>query len=508
MNVKGLLILLLFINTFCSQKPTTSDHSPIVKTAAGLISGQRNGDVDVFKGVPFAEPPVGALRWKEPKPKTPWRDTLTCTSFGASPIQNDPQPFMMWTEEFITPPRPLSEDCLYLNVWTPANPEQTGLPVLVWIHGGAFNSGSGACAVYDGEALARRGIVYVSINYRLGVMGFLAHPELTAESGRGSSGNYGLLDQVAALQWIHDNIKAFGGDPSKVTIAGQSAGSMSVQALVASPLARGLFRAAIGESGAMTSRPAQTLAEAEQVGLSLSRGETLAELRKLPADSLLARGNKIQFGRFFPITDGYALPADVKSIFDNRKHNDVPTLAGWVSGDGELAAGQAVSPEKFRETAAATFSTKMDEFNKLFPSNTEAETASSQQRLGRFRFAGFPDHHWLSSNSSKGYMYEFSFVPTDKPGFPNYGAFHTSEVPFALNTLAKWNRPWQPRDYEAEKYLSGYWVNFVKTGNPNGPGLPEWKAYDSQQGYVMEFSEQPTLHQGKYVNEFRLFSSL
>lgn len=507
MKVKISFIFLLLLCVFCSPKPELLDELPVVKTSSGFVQGAIHDGVQIFKGVPFAEPPVGDLRWKAPVSKRSWTDTLRCTRFGASPIQNPPVPFAMWSQEFITPAEPLSEDCLYLNIWAPANSSGRRLPVLVWIHGGAFTSGSGACAVYDGEALAKKDIVYISINYRLGVLGFMAHPELTAESPDKSSGNYGLMDQIAALNWIQENVERFGGDPGKVTIAGQSAGSMSVQALVASPLAKGLFRGAIGESGAMTNRPTAGLKEAERVGITLANGKSLSELRQMSADSLLARGNKIPFGSFFPITDGYVLPLGVGEIFEKHLQNDVPTLAGWVEGDGALAVREPLKAADFRKNALAMFGKQMGEFDRLFPATTDTEAAASQDKLGRMRFAGYPDHRWLILNSSPGYLYEFTFVPTDKPGFPNYGAFHTSEVPFALHTLSKWDRPWQQRDYDVEKYMSGYWLNFVRNGDPNGNGLPEWKRYNTANGFVMEFGTQPKLHEGRYRDEFRLLGS-
>jgi para-nitrobenzyl esterase len=510
MKINYLFILLLFLNTFCSEKKAPADVDPVVKTSLGFISGIQSGDLLVFKGVPFAEPPVGELRWKEPMPKTPWGDTLVCTKFSASPMQNEPKPFFMWSQEFIAPATPLSEDCLYLNVWTPATKPDKKLPVLVWIYGGGFNSGSAACPIYDGEALAKDGIVYVSINYRVGVFGFLAHPELTAESPNKSSGNYGILDQVEALRWIYNNIAAFGGDPERVTIAGQSAGSFSVQALVATPLTKKLFRGAIAQSGAMTGGPGITLNEAEQIGIALMPklgGTSIASLRALSADTIQARGAKVPFGRLYPVMDGYLFPTDIKSIFAEGQHNDVPVMAGWVTGDADLVMGDSLSPEKFREIGRSMFADNITDFNKLFPATSPQVSVNSQKKLAVIRFAAYPDYQWLTNNHSKSFMYEFSYVPTDKPGFPNYGAFHTSEVPFALHTLSKWDRPWQETDYAVQKYMTAYWVNFVKTGNPNGSGLPEWKHYDKSEGFVMQLGKQPELQDRKYLEEFRFLDS-
>lgn len=503
------LILITFSLSAFAQK---SEPILLATTNAGKVTGVLNADKTVasFKGVPFAAPPVGELRWKAPQPVKPWNGTLTCDKFSASPFQNTPAPFMMWTEEFIAPPEPLSEDCLYLNVWTPANSTKEKLPVLMWIYGGGFVSGSSACAIYDGEALAKQGIIFVSINYRVGVFGFFSHPDLTKESGKNSSGNYALMDQLAALQWIKENIAAFGGDPDKVTIAGQSAGSFSVQALVASPLSKDLFQGAIAHSGASMGRFSRNLADAEESGGALSQkinSTSIDALRKLSADSLLKLANTFPYGTFAPITDGYVLPEDMSIIFKNKKHNDVALMAGWVTGDAGLT-GQPKSAEEFRSWAASTYGEKKDEFLKAFPASTDEEATQSQIKLGNLNFAGFADHAWALSNTNKSYLYQFTYVPTDKPGFPNYGAFHTSEVPFALHTLAKWNRPWKDTDYAVEKFMSAYWINFVKTGNPNGNGLTEWKSYDATTQSIMELGEKPVLKPGLFKMELHALESV
>jgi len=482
----------------------------VVRTEGGFISGTREDSVYIFKGVPFAAPPVGDLRWQEPKPVQPWSDTLACKKFAASPMQNDPKPFMMWTEEFISPPQPLSEDCLYLNIWSGANSADEKLPVLVWIYGGGFNSGSAACKVYDGKALAKQGIVYVSINYRVGAFGFMAHPDLTKEAPHHSSGNYGLMDQIAALKWLRNNIASFGGDPDKVTIAGQSAGSFSVQALVASPLTKGLFRGAIAQSGSMSRGPAMNLQAAEKIGTSISeklKSTSVSSLRELSADSILSLANTLPFGSLFPVVDGYVIPEDVSIIFEKKQHQDVAVMAGWVTGDAGLVIRQPKSAEDFRKDATKTYKDRSTEFLQLFPADTEESTRASQQKLGVLNFAGLGDYKWARSNSSDTYIYQYSYVPTDKPEFPNYGAFHTSEVPFALHTLALWDRPWKQSDYEVEKYMSAYWLNFVKTGNPNSEGLPEWKKYDAEEAVIMELGLKPETRPGLYKSELTFLSS-
>jgi para-nitrobenzyl esterase len=499
-------VVLLFGFSSCVQKKDAlTEKQNIVKTDKGLVSGSVSNGIAVFLGIPFAKPPVGELRWKAPQPAEPWADTLACTKFGNSPMQNDPKPFMMWTQEFITPAGSLSEDCLYLNIWTPASSAKKKLPVLVWIYGGGFTSGSGACPIYDGEDLAQEGIVYVNFNYRVGIFGFLAHPELTAESGSSSSGNYGLMDQIAALNWVKNNIEAFGGDPEKITIAGQSAGSMSVQSLVASPLAKGLFRAAIAQSGALTGRPGISLSDAEKSGLALSEksGRNIESLRKLSADSVLLLGSSLPYGTFSPITDGYVLPGDAKQIFEDHQQNDIAVMTGWVTGDADLVLRDLQTSAAFKAQAKARYGSDSERFHRLFPSDSEENSKASQRKLAVLKFAGFPGYQWALSNKSKTYLYEFSYVPTDKPGFPNYGAFHSAEIAYALHTLKLWDRPWTQADYDVEKYMSAYWINFVKNSDPNGDNLPEWKNYNREDGDIMEFGNDPVLKSTMFQQELR-----
>lgn len=493
-----------------AQDKNESRSLSTVKTEAGLVSGTVNNGISIFKGVPFAQPPIGDLRWNEPLPPKPWSGILACTKFSASPYQSDPKPFRMWTQEFIAPPEPLSEDCLYLNIWTPTKTGKEKLPVLVWIYGGGFVSGSAACPIYDGEALAKEGIVYVSVNYRVGVFGFMAHPDLSAESSSKGSGNYGLMDQLAALKWVQKNITAFGGNPDRVTIAGQSAGSMAVQALVASPLGKDLFQGVIAQSGGLTGRSMMSLKDAEAKGLSLSdktKSKNIGELRKLSADSLLVLGNDLPYGNFVPIVDGYVIPSDPKVIFANHQYNDVAVMAGWVTGDADLVLRNIKSPEEFKAYASSAYGDNSAEFLKLFPADMQENAKESQRKLALLQFAGFPGYQWATSSKNKSYIYEFAYVPTDKPDFPNYGAFHTAEVPFALHTLHLWDRPWKAQDLEVEKYMSAYWLNFVKHGDPNGGKLTEWKAYDKSAGNIMQFNEQPVLKKGLYQEEFRFLEA-
>jgi para-nitrobenzyl esterase len=497
--MKTLFLLVFLSNALMAQ-------SLIVKTANGKVEGSSDASntVRVFKGIPFAAPPVGNLRWKTPQPVKNWSGVLQCTVFSASPIQNKPQPFYGWSEEFIAQPEPLSEDCLYLNVWTKAKAKKQ--PVLVWIYGGGLSSGSANCAIYDGEEMAKKGVVFVSINYRVGVLGFMAHPELSKESGHNTSGNYGFYDQVAALQWIQKNIAAFGGDPTNVTIAGQSAGSFSVNALIASPLAKGLFHKAIAQSGGILSNTmGQTLATAEKQGelfMQKANATTLAALRKMSADELQKLSNNQAIGRFGLTTDGYFLPENLNEHFRKGLQNQVPIMTGWVTGDGTFLGNTKMTVEEYKKEAQTKYGNKADSFLNIFSANTDDEVKTAKNKLALLGFAGLPSHLLAGFNTQKSYLYQFAHVPVDKPNFPNYGAFHTSEVPFSLHTLHKWNRAWRQSDREVENTMSSYWVNFVKTGNPNGDNLPTWKPYEKQSGNILILDEKPMLQPALFKKEF------
>ncbi len=481
-----------FLIVLVSFSITAKAQNTVVQTANGKIQGSVNTEktVRIFKGIPFAAPPVGDLRWKAPQAVQNWMGIKQCTSFLASPIQNKPQPFYCWSEEFIAQPEPLNEDCLYLNVWTTAKAKSAKQPVFLWIYGGGLSSGSANCAIYDGEEMAKKGVIFVSINYRVGVLGFMAHPELTKESGYNASGNYGILDQVAALKWVQKNIAAFGGDPNNVTIAGQSAGAFSVTALIASPLAKGLFHKAIPQSGGLLANMmlSQNLAKAEEVGLNFMKkanANSIAELRKKSAEELQILSNNKEIGRFGITLDGYTLPLDLMAHFKKGLHNQTPVLTGWVTGDGNFMGDSKMTVEDYKKEAKAKYGDKADAFLSVFPASTDEEVKTVKQKLTLMGFAGLPSHLLASFNTKASYIYQFGHVPPDKANFPNYGAFHTSEVPYMLHNLHTWNRPWQALDKELENTMSSYWVNFAKTGNPNGQNLPEWKSYNKQSGEIM-----------------------
>ena len=501
-NIPKIKLLILVILVFTSQHYVKAQDVK-VKTVNGIISGSKSGDILIFKGVPFAAPPVGDLRWKAPQPVKDWQGIKECTKFSASPMQSKPVPFMMWTEEFIAPPEPLSEDCLYLNIWTPSTNTGKKLPVFVWIYGGGFTSGSAACAVYDGQEFAMKGVVFISINYRVGVFGFLAHPELSKESTNHVSGNYGLLDQIEALKWIKANITQFGGDPGNVTIAGQSAGSMAVTALIVSPLASGLFHRAIAQSGGIfSSRFAGKLRDAETRGTKLFTGlqsNSIADLRKISATDMMQKSSGVGMGGFAPVWDGYVLPSDPS---DDFTINNVPVITGWVTGDGALMGAGTTSKEEYIKKTKEQYGKSAEDYLKIFPAETDKELKESQTNAGMLSFAGLPAHTLASKNKKATYLYYYTHVPPDKPGFPDYGAFHTSEVPYVLHTLHQWNRPWTAFDNQLEENLTNYWVNFARSGNPNGEGLAEWKTYDKNSGNILLIGDKTEARPAMFKKEF------
>jgi len=470
---------------------TSANDLGVVKTEAGLVSGTIKDDVHIFKGIPFAAPPVGDLRWKAPQPVQQWSGVKVCDKFSASPMQASPAPFSMWTEEFLIPKEPISEDCLYLNVWTGAKSSKEKRAVLVWIYGGGFQSGGSACPIYDGEAMARKGIVFVSINYRVGVFGFFAHPGLTKESGNNSSGNYGILDQIAALKWIQKNIDAFGGDPKNVTIAGQSAGSMSVNCLVASPLAKNLFQKAIAESGASFSNGNANLQKAEEDGTSIMRSlnaSSIADLRAMSAEELMKKAQ----GFRGPVIDGYVLPDAIVNIFNRGKENKVSLLTGWNEDEG-LMFGPPKKAEDFKKDAEKNYGTDAQTFLQYYPAGTDEEALTSQLKLSRDQIFGAQNYAWAnvqSSHGSKVYVYRFTRKVPATGEYVKYGAFHTGEVPYAYDNLKFVNRPWEQVDHDLANIMSSYWANFVKTGDPNGKGLPLWDAYNTTDKKIMELGVQ------------------
>jgi para-nitrobenzyl esterase len=469
-----------------------------VKTSSGVVEGKEDGTVQAFLGIPYAAPPVGDLRWKPPGPAANWTGVRKATEFGAHCMQGKVFGDMNFRDAGG------SEDCLSLNVWVPAKPSGAKLPVMIWIYGGGFVAGTTSEARQDGTTLAKQGVIVVSMNYRLGVFGFFVHPELAKESGHNAAGNYGLLDQVAALQWVHDNIAAFGGDPGNVTIFGESAGSFSVSGLMASPLAKGLFQKAIGESGGAGERPDpeadEKSREAKDSKLASSAlgVQTLAELRAVPAEKLLNAffkpGGENNFA-FGPDVDGYFLPEPTPAIFSAGKQNDVPLLAGWNHDEGSFEI--AFNPKKptvesMKETAQKEFGAKADEFLRLYPATTDAQALRSMEDFAGDRFIAWSTWWWIEAQSKIGkqpiYRFRFDLGPPADPKGPQLGAYHSSEIEYVFGQLdSKAGIAWRPEDRQLSAEMQKYWANFARSGDPNGPGLPVWPRYSAADGWQLTF---------------------
>lgn len=475
-----------------------ASSAPQVKTASGMVEGKDDGAVNAFLGIPYAAPPVGDLRWKPPAAAAPWTGVRKATEFGAHCMQGKVFGDMNFRDSGG------SEDCLTLNVWVPAKPSAAKLPVMVWIYGGGFVAGTTSEARQDGTHLAQQGVIVVSMNYRLGVFGFFVHPELAKESGHNAAGNYGLLDQTAALRWVHENIAAFGGDPGNVTIFGESAGSFSVSAQMASPLAKGLFQKAIGESGGaffsggLSFEPLSVREEKDVKTISAKLGvSTLAELRAIPAQKLLdafapPQSQGFEFGAD---VDGYFLPEPVPSIFAAGKQNDVPLLAGWNHDEGSFEvvfSPQKPTADSLKATAQKEFGDKAPEFLKLYPSDTPEQTLRSAEDFAGDKFIAFSTWAWLEAQAKTGkqpvYRYRFDLGPPADPKGPQLGAYHSAEIEYVFGQLdSKAGIAWLPEHRALSEQMQKYWANFARSGDPNGPGLPKWPAYSAANGWRMMF---------------------
>jgi para-nitrobenzyl esterase len=452
-----------------------------------------DGGVRIFRGVPFAAPPVGPLRWRAPDPPAQWSGVRDAKAFSSECIQNIVTERKPWTEEFMAHGA-TSEDCLYLNVWTAAASASERRPVYVWLYGGGLVEGSGSVAVYDGEALARQGLIVVSPNYRLGVFGYFAHPELTRESPHHASGNYGYLDQVAALQWVRRNIAAFGGDPTRVTIGGQSAGAGSVHALTVSPLAKGLFARAIAESGSGLGRAAMPLADAEQDGLRFAaarHADSLAALRALPPSALAPPLDSDP--RWGAVVDGWVLPDAIDRVLARGAQNDVALLTGLNADEGSSAVTYGTIPAaEFTKQSRDKFGALADAFLALYPASNDAEASRSQIEAARDQ--GLVSMYlWgtLRANSSRTPLYTYYWNHAmPGPDRDRYRAFHTSEVPYVFSSLHRSNRPWQPEDLAVAERMSSYWTNFVTSGDPNGSTLDAWPPFRTGAPTTMELGDR------------------
>lgn len=489
-----------------------------ITTDDGAVQGtQTSSGIQVFKGIPFAAPPVGELRWKAPQPVKPWDGVLSCTVFGPSPIQGKPEPFMFWSKEFLIPEEPIEEDCLYLNVWTKGKDLQPKKPVLVYIYGGGFRSGGSGCPIYDGTAMAEKDLVFVSFNYRVGVFGFLAHPELTQESGNSFSGNYALLDMIAALKWVKQNIAAFGGDPNNVTIAGQSAGAFAVNYLTVSPLAKGLFHKAIAESGAQFYNggigPQLKLNGAEKEGVAFAEAlgcKTIAELRSKSAGDIL----KAKGGTNAPIVDGYVIPEAIYDSYKQGRQTDVPLLLGWNKED--IVFMKSGNAQEFKSEVQQQFGDLAPLFLKEYPSDSDERALLSQRQMGRDQIFGIQMFTWANMQSAKEksqtYVYNFNRQLPAYDSKTQFGAFHSGEIVYAYDNLNTLDRPWEAIDYKIAGTMSSYWANFARSGDPNRDGLPYWPAYNQDESQVMVFDKVTTAHElpdkSKLLLWTRYFESL
>ncbi len=490
-----LVLAAFFVRSAFAQ---TAAKDNVVATVAGRVSGSLVPDtkVVVFKGIPYAAPPVGNLRWRAPQPVHAWTGIRPADHFSDSCVQQTPNEFLPWTPVFMTH-RHVSEDCLYLNVWTPRASASARLPVIVFIHGGAFTSGAGSISIYNGAHLAQSGVVIVTINYRVGIFGFFAYPQLTAESPHRSSGNYGLLDQIAALRWVHRNIRNFGGDPSRVTIWGQSAGAWSVEDLMLSPLPVGLFHRVQADSGIGLANGVHSLSlqQAEANGEKFAArigAHSLQELRALPASTLLADSRfSSQIG---PDIDGWVLPASLDKLTVEGSGSHVPLITGNQANDWMLGSPRVHSVEDYQALAHRFYGSLAGEFLQLYPAVT-AQQAEDMEKLSSEDRDRVSMYLWatLRSQSPGGpqpiYTYYFDrAIPW--PQHPEYGAFHSGELPYFFRNLKRMNRPWQPVDFRISRQVSGDLKNFAATGNPNGAELPHWPAFNPESTVTMQLGQQ------------------
>lgn len=480
------------------------------KVTGGEVQGVVTEGISIFKGIPFAAPPVGDLRWKAPAPVQAWTGIKKADVFGLACMQ---APNSQGNTS------PVGEDCLHLNVWTPAKKPDDRLPVIVWIYGGGFSGGSTSIPMYDGMGFAKKGVVLVSVAYRVGPFGFLAHPELSRESGKGS-GNYGLEDMIAGLRWVKENIVRLGGDPSNITIFGHSAGGMAVNMLAASPVAKGLFHRVLCMSGGSFA-PLQT---SDQGGIgmgipTLKLAESTGEafLKKLgSADLKAARAmsaEEIQKGiggemRFRPVADGYVIPSDLYSIYQARRFNDTPILAGNTSDElGAMRGGGNVTAAGFEKQIRSQYGSHADAILSVYPHSTDAEAAKSSKGISRDSMFAWSTWTWARLQSEKGkgkafeYYYDYHAPDAD-------GSGHGSDVPYAFQTLSggRGSAP-KPEDLKLSDMISSYWVNFAKSGDPNAPGLPKWPAFAANDQQAMVFDATPSARPVPNLDKLKAFDA-
>lgn len=518
------IFIIFFIITSCSEvkknteetsRPTFNNSSsgPIVNTNYGQLEGIQQSGIKTYKGIPYAKPPVGELRWQAPQKPEKWEGVRAAKQFGPRAMQRRLFDDMNFRSDG------MSEDCLYLNIWTPAQSPSDTLPVLVYFYGGGLFTGDGSEYRYDGENMARNGIISITVNYRLNIFGFFAHPALTEESPNQASGNYGFLDQAAALQWINENIGAFGGDPNRITIAGESAGSFSVSALMASPLSRDLIKGAIGSSGAIFGdREPIALDEAEDRGSSFAKligASSLDDLRAIPAEELLKATAKVGSTHFSQILDGYFFTETPTAVFEAGNQSNVPLLAGWnslESGYQGILGNKTVNGENYKAALKGLYGDEAEAILKVYPGNTPEQIKQSATDLAGDRFIGFGTWKWLELHrqSTNQPVYRYYFTrPRPRPvgnSDPNWqpaaGAYHSADIEYAMGNLPT-NRvyDWTPEDYRTSEAFQAFYLNFVKTGNPNGLGVPKWSIYNEETAFQIMFINNESQQQPDQTRE-------
>jgi para-nitrobenzyl esterase len=498
--------------------PARASDPLVVKTDQGTVQGKMSADSQTrdFLGIPFAAPPIGPLRWKPPQPAPKWQGVRQATSFGSRCMQQERYDDMVFRDPGE------SEDCLTLNVWAPAGKPNGKLPVMVWIFGGGFAGGGTSEPRQDGEHLSRKGVLVVSMNYRLGIFGFFATRELIAEDPHHAAGNYGLLDELAAIQWVHRNIAAFGGDPDNVTIFGESAGSFAVSAQMASPLAQGLFAHAIGESGgAFASKelsfpPLEKFAkESEDYFHSVLSDSSLAALRATSGAEILKLATQKAPGkpRFGPDIDGYFLPESIPAIYAAGKQAHIPLIAGWNQDEDTSAIVK--SPEKgtmdgLRATAVKEFGPRADDFLKVYHAGDDAEALRVAEDFSGDNFLVYSTWAWLDAHVKTGgspvYRYLFALPSPGDPYHPvSAGAFHSDEIEYVFGNLdSRKGATFRPEDYKLSDLMQTYWTNFARNGDPNADAVPHWPRYDAAGNWqVMRLSPDPAVapdpHRARYL---------
>jgi para-nitrobenzyl esterase len=491
-NLRRFLTALFII--ICAAVPAIAQIST-AKVTGGTVEGVVKDGIASFKGIQFAAPPVGDLRWRAPQPVVPWKGVKKADDFAPGPMQDTA------FGGSLGGPQKISEDCLYLNVWTGAKEAGEKRPVMVWIYGGGFGIGMASTPTYDGANLAKKGVVLVSIAYRLGPFGFLAHPELSKESGKGS-GSYGIQDQIAGLKWVKENIAKFGGDPANVTIFGESAGAKSVGFLMTSPMAKGLFHRAISESGGAVAPPVLSLREAEAQGkayLSKLGADDIKTARALSAEKVQSETKGM--GNFKPVPDGATIAEDPYALFEAGKFNDTPILVGTNSDEGGLFMTQKITRETFEQYIRNKYKSGVEEIIKAYPHATDAEALRSAKDAIREASFAWSTWSWARLQSNYGANRVFVYYFDYRASASSEGASHGSEIAYVFGNL----RSNKPEEKALSELMSACWINFARNGNPNGSGLPVWPAFDEKEQKTMFFDKTPSARPHPNADKIRAF---